>query len=144
MVNTTLQYIAGFFDGEGCIGIYYRKKTKDRFHLRTQLSQNKNKDIEILMNELVERFGGNLSEQITLSGNIKYNWQLNSDFAVKFLEDICPYLILKKEQAIISINWQKHRPERIRDKNGRICLKRKPDIEKDIMIAEKVKELKKC
>lgn len=142
MENTTLEYIAGFFDGEGCIGIYYRKKTKDRFHLRTQLTQNKNKNIEILMNELIKRFGGNLSEQITLSGKIKYNWQLNSDLAVKFLKDIYPYLILKKEQAIISINWQEQRPKRIRDKNGRICLKRNQDIEKDILIAEKIKALK--
>jgi len=31
----TLQYIAGFFDGEGSVGIYYRQKSKDRFHLRT-------------------------------------------------------------------------------------------------------------
>lgn len=142
MGKITLQYIAGFFDGEGSIGIYYRQKTKDGFHLRTQLTNNKNKDAQRLMSYLIDRFGGNLSEQVTLSGNIKYNWQLNSDKAVYFLKKIAPYLIFKKDQAIIAINWQEQRPKRIRDKRGRIQVKRTRTVDFDIKVSRLIKALK--
>jgi len=143
MGNLTLQYIAGFFDGEGSIGIYYRQKTKDRFHLRTQLTNNKNKNAKRLMTYLTNKFGGNVSEQITLSGKVKYNWQLNSDRAVYFLRKIEPYLVFKKDQAIIAINWQEQRPPVIRDKNGRIQAKRKRTIDFDIKVSRLIKALKK-
>ena len=142
MEKITLQYIAGFFDGEGSIGIYYRQKTKDGFHLRTQLTNNKNKDAQRLMAYLMDKFGGNLSEQVTLSGNIKYNWQLNSDKAVYFLKKIAPYLIFKKDQAIIAINWQEQRPKRIRDKRGRIQVKRTRTVDFDIKVSRLIKTLK--
>jgi len=142
MDKTTLQYIAGFFDGEGSIGIYYRQRTKDRFHLRTQLTNNKNKDAQRLMTYLMNKFGGNLSEQITLSGRVKYNWQLNSDRAIYFLRKIEPYLIFKKDQAIIAINWQEQRPPLVRDKKGRIQTKRKRTVEFDIKVSRLIKALK--
>lgn len=143
MEKITLQYIAGFFDGEGSIGIYYRQKTKDRFHLRTQLTNNKNKDTQKLMTYLMDKFGGNLSEQITLSGRVKYNWQLNSDKAVYFLKKIEPYLIFKKDQAIIAINWQEQRPKPIRDSRGRIQVKRKRTVDFDVKVSRLVKALKR-
>jgi hypothetical protein len=143
MEKLTLQYIAGFFDGEGSIGIYYRPKLKDRFHLRTQLTNNKNKDTQRLTTYLVNKFGGNLGEQITLSGKLKYNWQLNSDKAVYFLRKIEPHLILKKDQATIAINWQEQRPPLIRDKRGRIQIKRKRTVEFDIKVSRLLKILKK-
>jgi hypothetical protein len=143
MEKITLQYIAGFFDGEGSIGIYYHNKAKDGFHLRTQLTNNENKDALRLVNYLMNKFGGNLSEQITLSGRVKYNWQLNSDKAVYFLRKIEPYLIFKKDQAIIAINWQEQRPPLIRDRRGRIQIKRKRRIDFDIKTSRLIKALKK-
>jgi len=92
---------------------------------------------------LIDKFGGNLSEQITISNDIKYNWQLNADLAVNFLSKILPYLILKKDQADIAINWQRQRPKRIRDKMGRICVKRTKDLNFDIQVARLMKLLKK-
>jgi len=143
MKKITLQYIAGFFDGDGSIGIYSSKKTKNSFHLRTQLTQNKSEKAKLVMIYLIDKFGGNLSEQITISNDIKYNWQLNADLAVNFLSKILPYLILKKDQADIAINWQRQRPKRIRDKMGRICVKRTKDLNFDIQVARLMKLLKK-
>jgi len=90
----------------------------------------------------VNKFGGNLSEQTTLSGNIKYNWQLNSNKAAYFLEKIVPSLIFKKDQAIIAINWQKQRPEIIRDKRGRIQARKKSTIKLDVKVSSLLKALK--
>lgn len=142
MDKITLQYIAGFFDGEGSIGIYYRWKAKDGFHLRTQLTNNKNKQAQKLMEYLKDRFGGNISEQITLSGNIKYNWQLNSYKAAYFLKQIESYLIFKKDQAIIVTNWQEQRPKPFRDKRGRIQARRKWTVNFDVKISRLIKALK--
>lgn len=139
-MEITTQYIAGFFDGEGSIGIY--KNSNNGFGLRTQLTQNKTYTIMPLIEYLKSKFGGNVSMQKTLSDNYKYNWQLNSDSAVIFLEEIFPFLILKKQQASLGILWQKSRPERIRDKNGRIVLKRPADFKMDMKVSKIMKKMK--
>lgn len=137
----TREYIAGFFDGEGSIGIYHRKNTG--FHLRIQLTQNRDIVSKELFRVLVDVYGGNLSEQKTLSGGIKYNWQLNADKAVYFLEEIEPFLILKKTQAQIAIAWQKQRPEIIRGEHGRIMCKTPRNLDLDLRVSNIMKLLKK-
>ena len=83
MQEISLAYIAGFFDGEGSIGIYKNSnKSTPGYGLRTQLVQNKRLGSTKLMKFLKDKFGGNLSEQITISGDTKYNWQLNAEKAV--------------------------------------------------------------
>src|SRR3990167_3671409 len=136
----TKQYIAGFFDGEGSIGVYSRNKKG--YHLRTQLTQNKGNEIKQLMEHLLFKYGGNLSEQATLSKRIKYNWQLNADKAVFFIEEISPFLILKKKQADVAIWWQKQRPIRFRNKKGQIVLKEKADVVLDENVSKIIKTLK--
>lgn len=137
----TLQYIAGLFDGEGCIGVYRNgKKTP---HLRTQLTQNKNAVVTKMFESLVDRFGGHFSEQKTTHG-VKYNWQLSSHKAARFLADILPYLILKKEQAKIAVWWQMVRPERQeRDARGRVRPYPMEVIQTDGMVELALKLLKK-
>ncbi len=120
MDKITKQYIAGFFDGEGCIGIYKRKDRYNGACLRTQLTQNKTKESFLILNFLKNKYGGNLSEQKTLSNGIKYNWQLNPKGVEVFLKDIMPYLILKKPQARLALYWLKNRPKVKRDKSGRV------------------------
>lgn len=137
----TREYIAGFFDGEGSIGIYH--KNNKQFHLRIQLTQNKDIVSTELFRVFTDVFGGNLSEQKTLSGGVKYNWQLNSDKAVKFLEEIEPFLVLKKTQAQIAIAWQKQRPEMGRDGHGRIACKTQQNLELDLRVSNLMKQLKK-
>ena len=59
-----LSYIAGFFDGEGSIGVYHHVNNgvQTGFHLRVQLRQNKTKPSSQLLRELVARFGGCVAE----------------------------------------------------------------------------------
>jgi hypothetical protein len=96
------EYIAGFFDGEGSVGVY--RNGRGTYHLRTQLTQNVSPLVTELLMGLREEFGGNLSKQRTTHG-VKYNWQLNSGKAVTFLATIEPMLLLKKEQANVAIAW---------------------------------------
>lgn len=119
-MDITKEYIAGFFDGEGSIGIYSRK---DRFNgtcCRIQVVQNKTEDSTPLFNFLKNKYGGNISEQITLSNGIKYNWQLNPKGTKAFLLDILPYLKLKRKQALLALYWIDNRPKAKRSKSGTI------------------------
>jgi len=142
------RYIAGFFDGEGSIGIYRALSKIDsypvRFHLRTQLTQNKTARSEELLRGLMKHYGGNLAEQLSLSGKIKFNWQLNSESAVRFLDDILPFLCLKYEQAEVAIAWQRQRPPLVRNALGHIQRKVPEDLSCDEKVCELVKALKKA
>ena len=137
-----LRYIAGLFDGEGSVGVYGNQRSKQGFHLRTQLCQGASKLSQQIFDELMTSFGGNLSTTISLSSKPYYNWQLNSDKAVHFLEVILPHLRLKKEQAEIAVDWQKTRPKMVRDKRGRITHKTEPNIEHDLSVVAHLKQLK--
>ena len=141
MNKDRLIYIAGFFDGEGCIGIYHSKGKKT--HLRTQLVQNSSPDVENLFAVLRDEFGGNYRGHLSSNGRRKFNWQLNGDKAAVFLESILPWMVLKKDQAEVAVMWQRARPKPVRDKRGRIESKAAGFIATDIAVARLVKALKR-
>ena len=138
----TKQYIAGFFDGEGCIGIYKRKDRYNGACLRTQLTQNKTKESFLILDFLRNEYGGSLSEQKTLSGEIKYNWQLNPKGVPVFLKDILPYLILKNHQAQLGLYWLEHRPKVKRDGHGRVVKFTGNEIEFTDKVVRAIKALR--
>lgn len=137
----SLEYIAGFFDGEGSIGIY--KNGRGLYHLRTQLTQNANSDTTPIIEALRAQYGGNVCRLEKKSNRPKtiYNWQLNGHGALRFLRELEPHLIVKKRQATIAIEWQsKKLPTPERDALGRI--KSLPATEEDIETAALLKKLK--
>jgi hypothetical protein len=138
----TNQYIAGFFDGEGCVGIY--GNPGKRFHLRACITQNIDIFSAFLLTEIHKRFGGSLvkaTSPIYRNGEV-FTWQTYSIKACAFLKAIEPYLILKKAQAKIAITWQE---QRISDKKivggrGRETVNNK---KLDIRVSKLLKDLKK-
>ena len=92
-----LAYFAGFFDGEGCIGLYWITSKKG-YQPQTQLG-NTNKPI---LKAFQARFGG-----IVRSCKVKpfqrptWQWSINGGGAkiAYFLKAILPYLRQKKEEA---------------------------------------------
>jgi hypothetical protein len=141
-VRVSIEYIAGFFDGEGSIGIYSRKDRTGGFCLTTQLTQNVSNEVIQIIFSLQHTYGGNVSYQKTLSGNTKVNWQLSSNKAMEFLKVIEPHLILKREQALIAINFQENRQPVTRDSNGRIRGLSEESILSYVKAAEQIKKLK--
>ena len=133
----SLSYIAGFFDGEGSIGIY--PDGRGRHHLRTQLSQNVTAKSTHLFKWLSQMYGGNLSTDHNRKGTC-FNWQLNSRTAADFLWVIYPHLHLKKEQAKLALMWQWARPVAVRSpETGHFISVRDPI---DSEVAELLKKLK--
>jgi hypothetical protein len=88
------EYIAGFFEGEGSVNC-----TRYKGHLyrrRFVNIANKNKDVLLLIKK---KYGGS----IRLKSNRVPCWQfeLTKKSEIKqFLEDMLPYLIIKREGAL--------------------------------------------
>jgi hypothetical protein len=101
---TMLAYMAGFFDAEGCVAVTrHNFVTKDRvkrsrYTLQCNVSQKSIGVIEMFH----EYFGGGIYKT---KDNI-HRWYISSFDALKFLRQIEPYLIEKKEEAQIAINFQ--------------------------------------
>ena len=121
--DTDAAYLAGFIDGEGTLGVYYikndhaRKSDKRYYSLRLSIS---NTNQEILAN-LHAIWGGNLSlNKQNGHGTLSlYSlaWQAQPK-VIEVLELIIPYLKLKKEKAILLLEYCKSRQDRSTHKAG--------------------------
>jgi len=95
-----LAYVAGIVDGEGSISIY---TVRNQFYSKVSVA---NTD-DILMNWLVERFGGGITHhQFKNSWKPLFTWQIYSQQAAEFLRLILPFLKLKWQQAEILIELE--------------------------------------
>jgi hypothetical protein len=100
-----LAYIAGFVDGEGCIGFC---------RLRTYVFPRvlvTNTDFDIL-EDLQAKFGGDIKPLSLRKANWKqgYTWRLSNMRAVDFLDAIRPWLRIKDRQADTVFCWAAVRP----------------------------------
>jgi hypothetical protein len=140
----SVAYIAGFFDGEGSIGVYHGIKggRSDRFHLRTQVTQNCSTESTSLINDLRKMYGGSCNVMDRTASRLAYNWQLNGHRAAHFLGSMLPYLRLKRDQAQFAMAWQRKRPPVIRNAHGHIVYKEQPVLVFDERVARLIKMLK--
>jgi len=93
-------YIAGFFDGEGSISI---ARTGKYYSLRIVISNTNIEPLTFIKNIL----GGNI--HAALPKNVKhkryYNWYKCGKHAAEVLEILLPFLIVKRERAILAIEY---------------------------------------
>ena len=106
-MKLTLPYIAGFFDGEGCVNM---ARCRTVIFPRVLIV---NTDRRIL-NALRARFGGDINSIIHRQPIWKssWSWRLSGTAAVDFLTDILPWLVIKRNQAITAMAWDGARPGR--------------------------------
>jgi len=106
MKKTDLAYIAGLFDGEGCIRIGKCKKTP-----RQMTSYSLHCSLSIANQYLPELlrmfFGGGIRRRnLPPPRKMQWDWQIHGENAISFLKAIYPYMILKKGQADIAFKFQ--------------------------------------
>lgn len=99
--RANLSYLAGFFDGEGCISL---AKSGRRYALIVQVTQCNRWILELFR----MHFGGGI-HQCERNGNPFYIWSITASKAMAFLETIEPYLILKKAEANLATTYQKRK-----------------------------------
>ena len=88
-------YIAGFFDGEGCISLSGNALSVTL----TQKARNRH-----ILDWVQETTGVGSLLVHKASGCV--NWRICSQQAVQFLEQIYPYLKIKDEQAKLALEFQ--------------------------------------
>lgn len=136
-MELSLPYLAGFFDGEGSVGIYTNGR-KDGRTLRSQLTQNISPDVTLLLGACRERWGGALTVMNRNQKRQAYNWQVSGSSAIVFFKDIRPWVVLKAPQIDLAVVWFE----------GRVQLPRwtsrdPEEVAADELVANQLKALKK-
>ena len=101
-----LAYAAGLIDGEGCIriGKYTDHKTQElRYRGQLSIGMTSRAAVEWMR----DRMGGNFYIYRTSYDKAKpaYNWTMRSTEAAALLSAILPHLIIKREQALLLIEF---------------------------------------
>jgi hypothetical protein len=99
------EYIAGLIDGEGCIGIY-EYNNRHSFSFRVQLKGCFPRElIELLKRE----YGGSIfqGKQKNPKHRDFTQWAVISKYAVRFIQELLPHMIIKKEEAKLFLEaWE--------------------------------------
>jgi len=100
-ITSKIAYIAGFFDGEGCVRIKEANKGENSFYVIAHLTNS----YKPVLEEVQELFGGALRRQERTPNKTIYNWCVSSAEAVDFLQVISPFLKEKLPQAKFAITF---------------------------------------
>ena len=106
-----LAYYAGLFDGEGCIHIarIHTQKRKLTYQLVCRVSMYSLSVLE----QLKTSFGGSIycekNHPISNKYGLLWSWSIFSKGANSFLNQIKPYLRIKKSQAGLALQFQENK-----------------------------------
>jgi hypothetical protein len=110
----TLAYMAGLVDGEGCIAIFehWHKNPKaldPRGYLRHKAIITVVNTNRIMLDWIAANFGGKVRQNTYRPPPYKqcYTWEASYGLAAEIVEAIQPYLIAKKEQANLLLEFRR-------------------------------------
>lgn len=106
MLDTDIAYIAGLFDGEGCISMrsYVEGERIPRLIIQTQISYLP------ILEKYQAVFGGNIHHAKKFVNKPLHSWQIGSfKEQLVFLEAILPFLQEKRTQADSAITYLRER-----------------------------------
>ncbi len=99
-----LAYIAGLFDGEGCVNIHTSKHKSGQYHDLRVFINNTAPELLLFCSRI---FGGKLRLcKRQLPEHDLYHWELYATRAETFLRAVEPYLILKKDKAALALSFR--------------------------------------
>lgn len=104
------EYLAGFFDGEGCIDCQYMypKQAPGKFYVRPRLRIALSDVGRAVLEDLQKTYGGHLYRRGRQAGaqNTSTSWELLTQQGIKnVLTLITPHLVIKREQAQLVMWW---------------------------------------
>lgn len=101
-------YVAGLFDGEGCVRI---AKNKTRRNACYQLYVSINMSDPRAIKKVLETFGGKLYTSRKASKpthRILFSWVACSQKAADFLRQIRPFVTVKADEIDVALEFQSH------------------------------------
>jgi hypothetical protein len=104
------EYLAGFFDGEGCIDVQrmYPKEGQGRLYVRPRIRVAQTASCRVVLDELRNRFGGHLSARASRISTQRdsVSWEFLDRAGMEvMLEIMLPHLVIKREQARLTLWW---------------------------------------
>lgn len=105
-----LPYVAGIFDGEGYITINKYRHPSGR-HIRYQLHVGIGMTDKPVIEAIAKQFGGmstSYKSPKKVTHRRVFEWRVSSKSAVPFLKAVQPWLMVKKEQAKLVLEFQEH------------------------------------
>ena len=106
--DTCIAYIAGLFDGEGNIMINKVIKNKKTYYFLSINITNVNLDSLEYVKKIFNIGSISIGNRKRKNNHrVVYKLRIYSNEASFFLEKILPFLIIKKEQALLAIDFQK-------------------------------------
>jgi hypothetical protein len=100
----TLAYVAGLFDGEGCVN-FTQAGAQRTWVIRVMIRNTDRKVIDYLQ----VLFGGRIETKALHRDNptwkASYCWRLDWDMAINFLVAIEPWVRIKREQILVARFW---------------------------------------
>lgn len=128
-------YTAAMIDGEGCISIamYIQKVKKNGREYRyenTQLAISIFQTDERLMKWLIHHYGGRYCPRKPQKQGWKpgWSWSPSSKNLEQFILAVLPYLLLKKEQALIALEFVRLGKGKPGPNNGNAELQKKRQV----------------
>ncbi|WP_448638686.1 hypothetical protein [Geodermatophilus sp. URMC 63] len=119
-MDAFLPYFAGFFDGEGSIGIYGNgNKLRPGRTLRVQVTQRATPRSTDLLERRQARWGGSLTVMNRRYANQAWNWQASASSGIRVLQGIRPWLYIKAAEADIALTYWQERSVVRRGMDGR-------------------------
>ena len=114
MKDTDLAYAAGFIEGDGSITIHRRRpcgEHRNIIHTLVLIATNTDKRV---LDWFKEEFGGYVYLSHKPHRNKPHwrprsSWRIASSSAEEVLKQILPYLKIKREQALLGLEFQKRK-----------------------------------
>jgi len=105
-----LAWAAGFFDGEGSVFVEVARHKNARHGVRNALHASVTQTSLPCLNLLKEHFGGSIvtityTRRHNMNNSVCYIWRLLNKDALPFLEAIAPYVVVKKEQVELAVQY---------------------------------------
>lgn len=120
-MTPTVEYIAGFFDGEGCVGLYYDKRDR-RWSPEINITQRGDSRTRVLMQHIAQRYDSRL---VRLNGGF-LNFRIRKTSQMKaFIKDILPFSTVKHTQLLLLDTWLDNRTYSFRTAQMLKTLKRR-------------------
>jgi hypothetical protein len=103
-------WVAGFFDGEGSVFVEIAKNKNTRRGVRNLLTVSITQTSTPCLRLIKDQFGGNIaaitqSRRRNMNNSVCYIWRVRSKDAIAFLEVIAPYVVVKKEQVELALQY---------------------------------------
>ena len=100
-ITTDIAYIAGFFDGEGCIRIKKANQGGNSYYIWVAIT-NSNKEILDFIQDI---FGGQVRKAEKTVNKVIYHYLITSAEAIAMLKVILSFLREKHDQANLAIHF---------------------------------------